>query len=240
MKSSNKLPLEKQKEIAERLKHLRTTAGYTQNDIAKKMGVTEKTYRKWEVGIFNAKNNTEYYPAIEYDNLFMLADIYHVSIDYLLCRSNCTSVDNHYISLKTGLSDKAIERITNKNGNTPSQDFLNTFILSNEYLEIQHNMYWIENNCHNISSHYKAFEEINTAIKKATDKDECDRLDNMRENYANKLEHNGNQIQYLIYQCSLSFGNFMNKIKKTWSKEVRLTLESMETNMPGLEKPKDN
>ena len=109
MKNRNKLPLSKQEEIAKRLKNLRFTAGYTQKDIAEKMKITEKTYRKWEVGIYNGKTNIKYYPAIEYDNLFTLAEIYHVSIDYLLCRSNCTSVDNHYISLKTGLSDKAIQ-----------------------------------------------------------------------------------------------------------------------------------
>lgn len=101
-------------------------------------------------------------------------------------------------------------------------------------------MYWIENDCHNISSYYKAFEEINSAIKKAIDRDEYNRLDNMREHYASKLEHNGNQIQYLIYQCSLSFGNFMNKVKKTWNKEAKFMLESMETPLPGLEKAKNN
>lgn len=240
MKSSNKVPLEKQKEIADRLKELRTTAGYTQKEIAEKMKITEKTYRKWEVGIYSGKTNVIYYPAIEYDNLFMLAEIYNVSIDYLLCRSDCTSVDNHYISLKTGLSDRAIERITSKNGNIPDQNFLNSFILSDEFLEIRHNMYWIENDCHNISSYYKAFEEINSATEKAMDKDEYYRLDNMRDRYESKLEHNGNQIQYLIYQCSLSFGNFMNTVKKTWNKEVKFILESMEAPLPGLEKPKDN
>lgn len=107
MKNSNNLPLQKQKEIADRLKYLRVAAGYTQKDISQKMGITEKTYRKWEVGTYT-KDDIKYYPAIDCENLFKLSDIYHVSIDYLLCHSDCTSVDNHYISLKTGLSEDAI------------------------------------------------------------------------------------------------------------------------------------
>lgn len=110
MKNSNRLPIQRQKEIADRLKTLRTTAGYTQEYIAKKMDITEKTYRKWEVGTYT-KDDIKYYPAIDCENLFKLSDIYHVSIDYLLCRSNCTSVENHYISLKTGLSDKVIQTL---------------------------------------------------------------------------------------------------------------------------------
>ena len=45
MKNSNRLPIQRQKEIADRLKTLRTTAGYTQEYIAKKMDITETTYR---------------------------------------------------------------------------------------------------------------------------------------------------------------------------------------------------
>lgn len=133
MKSSNKLPLLKQKEIAERLKSLRSVAGYTQKDIAQKMGITEKTYRKWEVGIYNRKTNIEYYPAIEYDNLFTLAEIYHVSIDYLLCRSNCTSVDNHYISLKTGLSEPAITYLREKSNSKHYTDVLNILLKTGNF-----------------------------------------------------------------------------------------------------------
>ncbi len=239
MKNSNKLPLQKQKEIAERLKNLRTTAGYTQKEISKKMGVTEKTYRKWEVGIFNAKTNTEYYPAIEYDNLFMLADIYHVSIDYLLCRSNCTSVDDHYISLKTGLSDKAIKCITSKNGNTPKQNFLNSFILSEEYIEIEHNLNWIKNNCHNIDLYSSVFENIKVAIEKEENQEEFYKLDDKLQEYANHLEHNGSQIQFLMYQCNLSFGNFLNNIRKSWSDEVHSILESLEKPLASLNGAKE-
>lgn len=110
MKNINKLPIKKQEKIAERLKTLRTTAGYTQEEIAKKINVTTKTYREWEKGKY-AKDGTSYYPAIECDNLLSLSEIYKVSTDYLLCHSNCTSVSNHYISKETGLSDEAINQL---------------------------------------------------------------------------------------------------------------------------------
>ena len=42
MKDGNKLPLRKQEEIAKRLKDLRISAGYTQDDIAEKIKTTKK------------------------------------------------------------------------------------------------------------------------------------------------------------------------------------------------------
>jgi transcriptional regulator with XRE-family HTH domain len=40
-----------------------------------------------------------------------LADLYGVTLDYLLGRSACRSIDNGYINQKIGLSDKAIEQL---------------------------------------------------------------------------------------------------------------------------------
>ena len=101
-------------------------------------------------------------------------------------------------------------------------------------------MFWIENNCHNIKLYYSVFENMKAAIETTENQEEYYRLDDKLQEYANHLEHNGNQILFLIYQCSLSFGNFLNKIRETWSNEISLTLKSLESPMPGLEKPKDN
>lgn len=109
MKSSNKLPLNKQEAIATRLKDLREGKKMTQKKVASLIGVTEKTYREWEVGKY--KNNVFYYPAIEYNNLFALSDLYNVSIDYILCRSDFHSPENDFIGTCTGLSDTAIRTI---------------------------------------------------------------------------------------------------------------------------------
>lgn len=235
MKKSNKLPIKKQEEIAENLKNLRVAAKYTQEGIAQKLGCTAKTYRSWEVGVYDGKTDTKYYPAIEYDDLFKLADIYRVSIDYLLCRSKCTSVENHYISQKTGLSDEAIKRIASANGNTPNQFFLNSFILSEEYLEIKHSMSLIKNDCGNIEYYYPIFKKTESTIKKTKDRKKAFALENMLENYGNHLEHNGQQIQSLIYQCALSFGNYLIRIKKSWGHEVHATIDPLENPLPGLD-----
>ncbi len=233
--------MEKDSLLPKRCQRLRELRGNkTQKEMSALLDVTEKTYRSWENGEYRKGHTEKTYPQPDLERLIKMSEIFHCSIDYLLCRSDCTSVDNHYISLKTGLSDKAIERITSKNGNTPNQDFLNSFILSEEYLEIEHNMFCIENNCHNIKLYYSVFENMKAAIETTENQEEYYRLDDKLQEYANHLEHNGNQILFLIYQCSLSFGNFLNKIRETWSKEISLTLKSLESPMPGLEKPKDN
>lgn len=227
--------MEKDSLLPMRCQRLRELRGdKTQKEMAALLDVTEKTYRSWENGEYRKGRTEKVYPHPDLERLIKMSDIFRCSIDYLLCRSDCTSVDNHYISLKTGLSDKAIEQITSKNGNTPKQDFLNSFLLSEEYLEIRHNMSWIENNCHNIKVYYPVFENIKTAIEKAENQEEYYRLDDKLQEYANHLEHNGSQIQFLIYQCNLSFGNFLNSIRKSWSNEVHSTLESLEKPLPGL------
>ena len=190
--------------------------------------VTDKTrnIRNWIQG----KN----YPKSIRD-ILLLCNALECDLDYFFTDMECETHDKQFIHYKTGLSEKAIERITSTNDDTPDQFFLNSFILSEEFIEIEHNMSWIKNDCHNISQHYKVFEEINSAIEKTDDETEFNKLDILRDRYANKLEHNGNQIQFLMYQCSLSFGNFMNKIRKSWGNEINYTLESLEKPLPGLE-----
>lgn len=122
--------MEKDSLLPKRCQRLRELRGNkTQKEMSALLGVTEKTYRSWENGEYRKGRTEKTYPQPDLERLIKMSEIFHCSIDYLLCRSDCTSVDNHYISLKTGLSDKAIERITSKNGNTPNQDFLNSFIL---------------------------------------------------------------------------------------------------------------
>lgn len=83
------------------LKKVRTEKHATQAQIADFLGVTMKTYRGYEKG--------QEYPKLE--SLIALSDKWGVSIDYLLGRSDCTSVENEYISKKTGLSDKSINKL---------------------------------------------------------------------------------------------------------------------------------
>lgn len=188
-----------------------------------------RTVKNWESG--------ECEPDLE--TIKKLCIALKCSSDYLLGLDNCTTKDTQFIHDKTGLSEKAIGRITSKNGSTPKQDFLNSFILSEEYIEIEHSMSWIKNNCHNIKVYHPVFENIKVAIEKAEDQEEFYRLDDKLQEYANHLEHNGSQIQFLMYQCNLSFGNFLNNIRKSWGNEVCSILESLEKPPASLDSAKE-
>lgn len=88
------------------LKELRKKGNYTQEYVARQLGVEVKTYRSWEIGYY--KNNIQFFPTINSDKLIKIADLYNVSIDYILGRSSITQVDNTYIHSKIGLSENSI------------------------------------------------------------------------------------------------------------------------------------
>ena len=67
----------------EKISSLRTQCDYTQSDLAKLLGVTRSAVNAWEMG-----NSTPSTTA-----LVQLADIFHVSTDYLLGRDNVNTVD---------------------------------------------------------------------------------------------------------------------------------------------------
>lgn len=213
MKNSNKLPFKIQKEIAARLKNLRTSAGYTQEDIAKKIKTTTKTYREWEVGKYE-KNDTFYYPAIGYDNLILLSEIYHVSVDYLLCRSDCTSVDNHYISEKTGLSGSSINVLCDsENG----RDIIDAFISSQEYKEYpKYTLHFLELKFANFQLYIKEYAKI-IETAKSIDKNNYDKVDQLAKQ-ADRLDLNleicTNYIETFGYKESFIFEKFLDEYKK--------------------------
>ncbi|WP_195927478.1 helix-turn-helix domain-containing protein [Lactococcus lactis] len=59
--------------IKDRLKTVRLEQGYTQKEIADKLGVSQPNYQQWERGVRNPKDTT----------LSKIADILGVSLDYL-------------------------------------------------------------------------------------------------------------------------------------------------------------
>lgn len=91
--------------LPNRLKTLRNERAMRQEDVANEIGVTIKTYRTWEKDIVKMKS------GIKSSNLIELARLYEVSTDYLLGFSDCRSVDNYYISQKTGLNDEGIHAL---------------------------------------------------------------------------------------------------------------------------------
>lgn len=62
----------------ENIRSLRIDNNYTQKQVAQILGISQNTYSQYEIGVLN-------YPV---DALMKLADFYHVSVDYLLGRTN--------------------------------------------------------------------------------------------------------------------------------------------------------
>ncbi len=62
----------------ENIRSLRIDNGYTQKQIAAYLGISQNTYSQYEIGVLN-------YPV---DVLIKLAELYGVSVDYLLGRTN--------------------------------------------------------------------------------------------------------------------------------------------------------
>lgn len=81
--------------VADRIKALRESKNYTQNDLAKLLGITRSSVNAWEMGIS--------VPSTQY--IVELANIFKVSTDYLLGVPETSSVD------VSGLTDKDIELI---------------------------------------------------------------------------------------------------------------------------------
>ena len=61
----------------ENIRSIRIDKGYTQDQIAKCLGISQNTYSQYEIGVLN-------YPL---DAVVKLADFYGVSTDYLLGRT---------------------------------------------------------------------------------------------------------------------------------------------------------
>ncbi len=68
---------------AERIKTLRTARGWTQADLARRLGITRNGVNSWEQGLSMPS------PAF----LVELAKVFSVSTDYLLCTECYESID---------------------------------------------------------------------------------------------------------------------------------------------------
>lgn len=119
MKTGNNIP------IGQILKSLRESSKYgklSQEDVAKKIGCTVKSYRAWEKD--NALPRTDY--------LLELADLYSVDCDYLLGRIKEKTHDLNYLCTLTGLSERTASCILDEPEiaealNSLDQDQLSTF-----------------------------------------------------------------------------------------------------------------
>ena len=85
-------------EFSERLKNLRKQAGFTQVDVANKLGISQQAYASWERG---SKKPTQ-------DNLVKIAQILNVSVDYLVGNLYETSDELDDIELLYRMNSKGL------------------------------------------------------------------------------------------------------------------------------------
>lgn len=76
--------------FSKRLREIRMKCGFTQQNMADKLGISLNAYQKYE--------QSERSPSL--DCLVRIADIFEISLDYLLCRddfikSHAISADEH-------------------------------------------------------------------------------------------------------------------------------------------------
>lgn len=77
--------------LGNRLKNLRTENNYSQKDVANKLSISNATLSQYESGVRQPS----------YDILKKLADIYCVSIDYLLGRTDIRNYEENTIAAHT-------------------------------------------------------------------------------------------------------------------------------------------
>lgn len=76
--------------IADKIKELREASNLTQTELSKKLGITRSSVNAWELGIS--------VPSTTY--LIELAQLFHVSTDYLLGLSTNNTIDVSRLSEK--------------------------------------------------------------------------------------------------------------------------------------------
>ncbi len=93
--------------LRELLNEKKTAEGGTQEDLAEYIGAKRQSISQWQYGSTFPDVNT----------LKKIADYYNVSADYLLGRTNIKVLEADFIAIqaKTGLSEKAIERLCEEN-----------------------------------------------------------------------------------------------------------------------------
>lgn len=82
-----------------RLRELRKINNLTQKELGKKMGVSAQTILNWESNV--------YQPSV--DELIKLADIFNVSLDYLVSRERKTTIEDVKKELVKMSTDMAVE-----------------------------------------------------------------------------------------------------------------------------------
>jgi transcriptional regulator with XRE-family HTH domain len=104
-------------ETGKRLIELRTAHGFSQKEVAAKIGVNYTSYSAWEIGQYTKNGSQKRQPVeLKGKHIAALAQLYGVSCDYILGRSPYTAIDGAAIAARTGLSDAALQVLEKNNG----------------------------------------------------------------------------------------------------------------------------
>ena len=113
-------------ETGARLAALRKEKVLTQKDVAERIGIHEKSYNVYEVGRrkksakIGESTRPEKEPVdISNAHLIALADLYGVSCDYILGRTEYRTINGADVARITGLSDPAIKVLQLCGGDNP-------------------------------------------------------------------------------------------------------------------------
>ena len=108
--------------IGQRLKNLREDKDLSQQEVARALGVSREAVKMWE--------NDE--RDIKTQGMIALADFYNVSVDYLLGRVECKSMDLDLqtVCSKTGLTQQAYE---NLRASADKQYIINLLLNNNSF-----------------------------------------------------------------------------------------------------------
>lgn len=88
--------------FARRMLSLRTEAGLSQKKVADLLEVSKSTISLYETG----------YTVPDAKTIYKLCDIYHVSADYLLCRTDYRATGSQFLSIeKYGFSERAAQNL---------------------------------------------------------------------------------------------------------------------------------
>lgn len=94
--------------FGQRIKELRKSYKYTQDQVAKKLNISVAALSRYETGSFEPKSISL---------IVDLAFLYNVSTDYILGKTDCKNPEVDFDKLDIGLSSKTYETLTEKQKN---------------------------------------------------------------------------------------------------------------------------
>ena len=90
----------------ERIEQLRGDT--PQKEFCKGIGVSVRTYQNWVNPLYKGYNGETSYTLPNIEIAIRICDKYHVTLDYLFGRAECTTITNQDICNNIGLNDKGI------------------------------------------------------------------------------------------------------------------------------------